>query len=317
MNDSLRVGVVGVGHLGNHHARTYTQLPGVHLVGVVDPDPDRAKKIASEYGCMAWSNLSDLIGKVDAVSVVTPTATHHDVAIPLLQAGIHLLLEKPMAATLPEADAILAEARARNVILQIGHIERFSPGFRHIKAATRNPRYIECQRLGPFAERGIDVHVILDLMIHDIDLVLTLIGETPVEIRAVGAAVLTPHIDMANARLAFANGAVANLTASRVSPTRLRSLRLFEDHAYFSLDSLTQELLIARRGAAESGGSRPSITTEKIAIERQDALHAELSSFVSAVRTRSQPEVTGQDGRRAMEIAMEIERIIRQIVPAS
>jgi predicted dehydrogenase len=311
MNDRLRVGVCGVGHLGVHHARTYTQLPGVQLVGVVDSDPDRAKKIADEYGCMAGSNLSDLIGKVDAVSIVTPTATHYEVAIPLLRAGIHLLLEKPMSATLAEADALLAEARARNVILQIGHIERFSPGFRHIQSATRSPRYIECQRLGPFAERGLDVDVILDLMIHDIDLVLALVGETPAEIHAVGAAVLTPHIDMANARLAFANGAVANLTASRVSPTRLRSLRLFEDHAYFSLDSLTQELTLARREEPEIEGTRPSIRTEKIRIERQDVLHAELSSFVAAVRTGSPPEVTGQDGRQAMAIALEIERIIR------
>lgn len=308
----LRVAVVGVGYLGRHHARVYAGMPGVRLVGVVDADAERAKCVADEYGCRTFSDLRDLAGKIDAASVVTPTPSHHPVAESLLSHGIHLLIEKPMAATLQEADALIALADRNRCILQVGHIERFNAGVRALRRELVDPRFIECHRMGTFVERGIDVHVILDLMIHDIDIVLSLIPSAPVEVRAVGVPVLTSHIDIANVRLAFQNGAVANLTASRVSGAKLRKLRVFQPNTYFSLDYALPELVVCRR-TTPADAARPSVVSEKIAIEMQEPLLAELSAFVESVATGRAAAVSGHDGRAALALALQVVDQIRHV----
>ncbi len=301
----IRVAVVGVGYLGRHHARIYAGLPGVELIGVVDADAQRAQTVAAEFGCFAASDVIALFGKVDAVSVAVPTALHHPVASALLENGIHLLLEKPMTATLPEADALIALADRNGCILQVGHVERFNAGVRALRRELIDPRFIECHRMGTFVERGIDVHVILDLMIHDLDIVLSLIPSALAEVRAVGVSVLTPNIDIANVRLAFENGAVANLTASRVSGAKLRKLRVFQPETYFSLDYAQPELIVCRR-MAQTGVARPSVVTEKIVLDGEEPLRAELASFVESVATRRQARVSGRDGRAALALALQV-----------
>lgn len=307
----IKVAVVGVGYLGEHHARIYSELPDVELVGVVDLSLERARKVAADRGCEALTDLSALFGKVDAASVVVPTPAHFKVSKALLENGIDLLLEKPMTATLDEADELLALAEKRERMLQVGHVERFNAGVRKLKDGLVQARFIECHRMGPFVERGTDVHVILDLMIHDIDIILSLVPSELVEIRATGVPVLTPQIDIANVRLAFANGCVANVTASRVSRERLRKIRIFQPETYLSLDYLLQELVICRRVAAP-GSSRPEVTIDKIQIEKEEPLKAELSAFIQAVRTRSVPKVSGEDGRRALAVALQVVDLIQK-----
>lgn len=307
----IKVAVVGVGYLGEHHARIYSELPDVELVGVVDLSLERVRKVAADRGCEALTDLSALFGKVDAASVVVPTPAHFKVSKALLENGIDLLLEKPMTATLDEADELLALAEKRERMLQVGHVERFNAGVRKLKDGLVQARFIECHRMGPFVERGTDVHVILDLMIHDIDIILSLVPSELVEIRATGVPVLTPQIDIANVRLAFANGCVANVTASRVSRERLRKIRIFQPETYLSLDYLLQELVICRRVAAP-GSSRPEVTIDKIQIEKEEPLKAELSAFIQAVRTRSVPKVSGEDGRRALAVALQVVDLIQK-----
>lgn len=306
----IKVAVVGVGYLGEHHARIYSELPGVELVGVVDLNVERAEKIAADRQCEAFTDVSALFGKVDAASVVVPTPAHFKVSKALLENGVDLLLEKPMTATLQEADELLALADQKGRMLQVGHVERFNAGVRKLKEGLIQPRFIECHRMGPFVERGTDVHVILDLMIHDIDIILSLVSSELVEVRATGVPVLTPQIDIANVRLAFANGCVANVTASRVSRERLRKIRIFQPETYLSLDYLLQELVICRRVAAP-GGSRPEVTIDKVQIEKEEPLKAELSAFIQAIRTRSVPKVSGEDGRRALAVALQVVDLIK------
>jgi len=310
IHKKIRVGVVGVGHLGIHHARIYASLPGVELVGVVDLDQCRAREIAKQYHCMATPDVRTLIGKIDAASVVVPTLAHDAVASTLLDAHIHVLLEKPMASTLLEADHLTTLSAKRGMVLQVGHIERFNAGFLALQKRVRQPRFIECHRMGPFTNRGIDVPITLDLMIHDIDAALCLIRDPVVEMRAVGVSVLTPHIDIANARLRFAQGAVANLTASRVSPTKLRKLRLFEPQTYFSLDYLQQELTICKAERNRPETNHPSVSSEKMTFEKTEPLYEELAAFIRAVKNGTAPEVSAQDGRNALEIALEVERLM-------
>ncbi len=308
----LDVAVVGVGYLGAHHARVYAEMPEVALVAVVDDDARRAEKIAAQYACAAFSDVRDLPDTLVAASVATPTSAHCDVACALLDRGVHVLLEKPMTATLAEADRLIAHAEARHLCLQIGHVERFNAGFIQLQAQVRQPRFIECHRMGPFAARGTDVHVILDLMIHDLDIVLALIPSEVVEVRAMGVPVLTRHTDIANVRLAFANGAVANLTASRVSANRLRKIRVFEPSAYTSLDYLRQELVLCRRDppVVAEGAACPTMSTETVAIEKAEPLRAEIAAFVRAVVDQTPPRVSGQEGRRALALALAIEEEI-------
>ncbi len=305
----LKVAVIGVGSLGQHHARVYTEMAGVELLGVVDSDLQRAKEIASLNHCQAFSELDPLLGKIDAASVVVPTVYHHPVAKVLLQQRVHLLLEKPMTTTLEEADDLIAIADRTGAILQVGHIEQFNAGLRTLKRHLTHPRFFECHRISPFVARGTDVHVILDLMIHDIDIVLSLVPSKLTEIRAVGTSVLTPQIDIANVRLAFSDGCVANLTASRVSQDKLRKIRIFQPDAYFSLDYMRQEMRVYRRLIRSDG--TPTIVVDKILTEKEESLKAELSAFVQSVRIQGRPKVSGKDGRRALDVALRIVDLIK------
>ncbi len=296
----IRVAVVGVGHLGQHHARIYAEMEGVELVGVVDSDWARAAEIAAKHGCAAFEHVSSL-PSIDAASVAVPTSDHHAVGAYLLDRGADLLIEKPVTRTVEEADDLIARAARTGRIIQVGHVERFNRATRKLLETAQEVRFIECHRMAPFAERGTDVHVVLDLMIHDLDLILALVRSPVVEVRAVGVPVLSQRFDIASARVAFASGCVANVTASRVSLERKRKFRIFQRDTYISLDFLAHELLICRRKKGEDG--RMAIVPERLVVEREEPLAAELSSFVHAVRFRKRPEVSAEDGREALRLA--------------
>ncbi len=304
-----KVAVIGVGSLGQHHARVYSEMDNVDLVAVVDCCADRAKEIASKYACAYFTDIEPLYGKIDAASVVVPTQVHHAVSKVLLKNGIHLLLEKPITATLEEADDLIAISKRSGAMLQIGHIEQFNTGVKMLKKHLLNPRFIECHRVAPFVGRGTDVHVILDLMIHDIDIILSLVSSELSEIRATGTSVMTEMIDIANVRLAFDNGCVANITASRISLEKLRKIRIFQPDAYFSLDYANQEMRVCRRIITPAG--LPEITNEKVSTEKEEPLKGELSSFIASIQTREIPEVSGEDGRRALDVALQIVDLIK------
>ena len=305
MNDRLvRVGVIGVGALGQHHARVYAGLSGVDLVGVHDADPARAREVAERHGGRAFPTVEALLGEVRAVSVAVPTVDHHRTARQALEAGRDVLVEKPMTTTLEEADDLIALADARKAVLQVGHIERFNPATDVLKATVRKPRFIEVHRLGSFSARSLDVDVVLDLMIHDLDIVLCLDGSEAVQIDAVGVPVLTPKVDIANVRLRFASGLIANLTASRVSVDKVRKFRVFSPRTYISVDFTRREAQVAR--LKEGEGGRPEIATEKTSAPDQEPLQRQLEAFVTAVRDRSRPVVPGADGRRALALALAI-----------
>jgi predicted dehydrogenase len=311
---ALPVGVVGVGSLGYHHARILREVAGAELVGIHDADPARASAVAAELGVRAFSALDDLLGRVQAAVLAVPTTEHAAVATAALQRGVHILVEKPLASTLEEADAILRQAVAAGVLVATGHVERFNPAVRACEPYLDAPRFIETHRLAPFGPRGTDVAVVLDLMIHDIDLVLGLAAAPVAQIDAVGVPVLTPSVDIANARLRFGDGAVANITASRVSRERMRKLRIFQPSGYLSLDlaSGTGEFLRLRPGAAlgEPGDGVPQLErlVERVELHGDGAepLRAELQSFVAAVRGEGELVVSGEDGRRALAAALEI-----------
>ncbi|MFQ5579768.1 MAG: Gfo/Idh/MocA family protein [Nitrospiria bacterium] len=306
----LRAAVVGVGSLGQHHARIYSELDQVELVGVVDQNTEQAKNIASKHHCEVFPDLASLSGKVDVASVVVPTEAHCEVSKNLLGNGIDILLEKPMTKTVEEADQLLELAAQTGRILQVGHIEQFNSGVKRLRASLERAHFIECHRMGPFAARGTDVHVILDLMIHDIDIILSLVASEIVEIRAVGVPVLTPQIDIANVRLAFENGCVANVTASRVSMEKLRKIRIFQADSYLSLDYMNQELVVGKRIFRE--GEAPKVSVEKIKVEKEEPLKAEIEAFIHAVQTRSVPKVSGEAGRKALEISLRIVEMIQK-----
>jgi predicted dehydrogenase len=300
----LKVAVVGVGHLGRHHARVLAELPGVTLVGVVDTDASRAAEIAQATRTSVVPDARDLIGRVDAVSVAVPTEAHAAVAIPLLDAGIHVLVEKPMSRSLAEADAVLEAAARTGAVLAVGHIEHFNPAVQAARPHIQDPRFIEVHRLGTFPERSLDIDVVFDLMIHDIGLVLELVASDVVAIEAVGVPVLTPRVDIANARLKFANGCIANLTASRISRDQVRKIRFFQRASYLSVDYKAQEVE-AWRLVPQAGGM-PSIDGGKLDVQRDEPLKRELADFVAAVRERRAPGVTGAQGRAALVLANEI-----------
>ncbi len=306
----LRAAVVGVGSLGRHHARIYSELDEVELVGVADLNTEQAKDIASKYQCEVFPDLASLSGKVDVASIVVPTEAHCEVSKNLLEHGIDLLLEKPMTSTVEEADQLLDLAAQTGRILQVGHIEQFNSGVKKLRESLTQAHFIECHRMGPFAARGTDVHVILDLMIHDIDIILSLVPSEIVEIRAVGVPVLSPQIDIANVRLAFENGCVANVTASRVSMEKLRKIRIFEADSYLSLDYMNQELIIGKRIFRE--GELPKVSVDKIQVEKEEPLKAEIEAFLHAVQTRSVPKVSGEAGRKALEVSLRIVELIQK-----
>ncbi|MFP5379593.1 MAG: Gfo/Idh/MocA family protein [Vicinamibacteria bacterium] len=304
MTAPLRVAVIGVGHLGKHHARILAALPDVELTGVVDVNAERAAAVGAEHGAPAFTDWRDVLDRVDAVAVAVPTEAHVDVALPFLERGIAALVEKPLAPTLAEADRLVEAARARGVVLAAGHTERFNPAVVAARPYLRDPRFIEVHRLGTFPDRSLDIDVVFDLMIHDLDLVMTLVGDEVVSIDAAGVPVLTNRIDIANARLRFKGGAIANLTASRISRERVRKIRCFQQAAYVSIDYASQEVEVWR--LVRSAGGAPSIEGGKLEVPRDEPLKRELEDFVAAVRDARPPAVPGEDGRAALALAAEI-----------
>jgi predicted dehydrogenase len=312
----LPVGVVGVGALGRHHARHLAGLDGARLVGICDTDPVRAAAIASEFGTRNFADLDEMLGKVEAVTVAVPTPVHAEVGLRALERGIPVLMEKPLTDTLAAADTLITRARERGVQLQVGHIERYNRAVRAAEPYLDGPRYIESQRLAPFQPRGTDVAVVLDLMIHDLDLVLHLTGGAEaIEVRASGLPLLSSHLDLANARVEFANGAVALATASRVSRERIRRLRLFQPNGYFSLDLASGggEFMRVRPGWQPGTGEALSDVVERIALDapEADALSLELQSFVHAVRGGRDVVVRGEEGRAALALALRVADAVR------
>jgi predicted dehydrogenase len=301
MPDGIRAGVVGVGALGQHHARVYAALPGVSLAGVYDVDASRAAEVAARHGGRVFPHLRDLIGAVDAVSIAVPTVDHHRVARVLMEAGRHVLVEKPMTVSLDEADDLIRVAAEKGVVLQVGHIERFNPAVDVLKATVSAPRFIEVHRLGSFSPRSLDIDVVLDLMIHDLDIVLSLDGSEAVQVDAVGVPVLTPRVDIANARLRFASGLIANLTASRVSAEKVRKFRVFAPRTYISVDFAARAAQVYR--LTEGEGGRPDIAVSQTAAPEEEPLRRQLDAFIHSVRTGEPPRVPGSDGRRALALA--------------
>ena len=312
--------MVGVGAFGRNHARIYHQLAqqgeAVRLVGVVDPDVARADAVAAEFGCRGFGSVEQLVtthSEVQAASVAVPTVLHLETARSLMEAGVDVLVEKPLAPSLAEADELVGLAQSLNRIGQVGHLERFNPAVRATAPLITQPMFFEVHRLSVFTPRSLDVDVILDLMIHDLDVVLWLVKSPVKEIRAVGLPILSGKADIANVRLEFESGCVANFTASRVSTERVRKLRFFQPRQYVSLDYSRQEVLMFSVGEAEGTPSvNPQIKVAKPAIMAEEPLRAELRSFLEAVRTRSKPLVSFEDGRRALAIALDIVAAIRQ-----
>jgi predicted dehydrogenase len=302
----IRAAVIGVGYLGRFHAQKYAALPACELVAVVDGRDEVRKAVASEVSAQPVADYRDLLGKVDAVSVVTPTPAHFEIADAFLAAGAHVLVEKPITETPDQAKALIARATKANRILQVGHLERFNAAVLAAEPHISSPRFMECVRLAPYKERGTDVNVVLDLMIHDIDLVQSLANSEIVSIDAIGTPVFSGEIDIANARIRFANGCVANTTASRVSMKTERKLRIFEDAAYISLD-LQQKILtlIRKRDGVPQPGQLP-VSIEEANLEQGDALKSEIESFLDCIRNNKRPIVSGEDGLRALETAIRI-----------
>jgi predicted dehydrogenase len=304
----IRAAVVGVGYLGRFHAQKYAQITDCELIAVVDSNAETRERVATELGTRAVAEARELIGQVDAVSVATPTAAHFPIARELLAGGAHVLVEKPITETPAEARELIQLAGERGRVLQVGHLERFNAAILAAEPYLKAPRFIECHRLAPYRERGTDVNVVLDLMIHDIDIVQTIVGAPVATIDAIGTPVFSEEIDIANARLRFANGCVANVTASRVSMKTERKLRLFspDDEAYLSID-LQQKILtlIRKRPGVPSDGQLP-VTIQEQSFDQGDALKAEIDSFLDCVRTGRPPVVSGEAGLRALETAIRI-----------
>jgi predicted dehydrogenase len=300
----LRVGVVGVGYLGRFHARIYADMADVELVGVADVDPVRAREIATQYNCRAYTDAMELLDQVDAVSIVVPTVYHAAVARSFLERGVHMLMEKPIAPTFEEARQLVEAAERAGVIFQVGHLERFNSGIMELAARVQQPRFLEVHRLGTFVDRAADVDVVTDLMIHDIDIVMSLVKSGIRSIAADGIAVITDQVDIANARIEFDNGAVANVTASRVSNKKLRRIRVFGKEHYYGLDYIEQKLEIVRAVPDEAGGKWPKIVTETLTVESRPPLDAELAHFVRSVRAGERPLVDGRVGLEALRVAL-------------
>ncbi|HEY2462057.1 MAG TPA: Gfo/Idh/MocA family oxidoreductase [Candidatus Acidoferrum sp.] len=305
--ENIRVAVVGTGEFGKNHARVYRELPDAELIGIYDQNAERGAAVAAEFGTKALKSLDALRGQVDAVSVAVPTIEHSRIGCQLLEMGLDVLVEKPMATNLAEADALLDAAKRNGRILQVGHVERFNPAVLAVEAIVNNPLFFEVHRLGVFTPRSLDVDVIYDVMIHDLDILLALVKQPVHEVKAVGIPVLTDKVDIAHARLEFAGGAVANVTASRVSTERVRKMRFFQHHEYISLDYARRDAL---RVGVKRPGPQPEFAFEKLPAQSVEPLQAELEAFLHAVRTRVEPRTSGTTGRAALELA---ERVMRSI----
>lgn len=306
----LRTGVIGVGHLGYHHARNYKVIDGCELVGVVDSDPAQRARATTDFGVEAFASVDELFAAgVEAVSVVTPTSSHETVTLACLEAGVHVLVEKPIAPTLRAAEVMVEAAHKHGRVLQVGHIERFNGAVMALVDHLKAPRFIECHRLSPFPGRGTDVSVVLDLMIHDLDIVLALVGGNVVSIDAVGVPVFSETEDIANVRIRFDTGCVANLTSSRVSLEKMRKIRIFEDNAYVSTDYGAQEVVLYRKkdGAIPEGANpMEHISIDALPVKKDEPLKLELAAFVHSITTNTPPVVSGEDGVRAVKLARDI-----------
>ena len=305
----IRVAVVGAGEFGRNHARVCREIEGAELVGVNDQDARRAAGVAKEFQTKVLANLEELRGVADAVSVAVPTVAHSEVGCRLMEMGLDVLVEKPMAVNLAEAEALLASAKKNKRILQVGHVERFNPAVIAVEPILNRPLFFEVHRLGVFTPRSLDVDVIYDLMIHDLDILLALVKEPVTEVKAVGIPVLTNKVDIAHARLEFVGGAVANVTASRVSTERVRKMRFFQQHEYISLDYARRDAL---RVSVKKPGPQPEFGFQKLDAPAIEPLRAELEAFVDAVRTRKEPKTNGSAGRAALELASRVMASIQE-----
>lgn len=301
----IKVGVIGTGYLGQHHARIYSEIEGVELAALVDTDVEKAKKLADKYNCKAYSDYKDILDIVDAISIVTPTTTHHKVALDCLKAGKDLLVEKPITVTVAEADELINEAEKRNLILQVGHLERYNPAVIAVSGMIKEPRFFESERLSPLLGRGTDVDITLDLMIHDIDIILSFVSSPVVDIKATGASVLTDKIDVAKVWLEFENGCSALATASRLSPEKQRRLKIFQKDSFISVDYQSG---VVRSYFKKDG----NISFDIIEPEKKEPLKEELIDFIRCVRDRKKPRVSGTEGRDALKIALNISNKIKK-----
>lgn len=295
----VKVGIIGVGHLGSIHAKVYSKLDHVELVGVCDCNLERALEIGKKYHTRSYADYEDLFDKIDAASIVVPTSLHYNIAKEFLNHGIHVLIEKPITKTLSEADELIEIAGKKNLIIQVGHVERFNAAVMALEKYLKKPKFIECQRLGPFHKRVEDVGVVLDLMIHDIDIVLGLIKQNVVNIEAVGLSTMSAHEDVANVRLIFEDGTIADITASRVTKDVVRKIRIFQEDSYISLDYVNQEVTIFKK-------TGDKIVKEKVKVKKAEPLKEELESFIECVRTGKRLAVSGVEGRRALAVALAI-----------
>ncbi|OGW28898.1 MAG: hypothetical protein A2X59_09130 [Nitrospirae bacterium GWC2_42_7] len=302
---AVRVGVIGVGYLGQHHARIYSELKDVELAAVSDFDSSRAEEIGSKYGCRYFSDYSEMLGICDAVSIVTPTITHRDIALECLKAGKDILVEKPITQNIIEAKEIIEAAAKKNLILQVGHLERYNPAVSAASKMTTTPRFIEADRLSPFLGRGTDVDITLDLMIHDIDIIFSLVRARLVGIKASGESLMTEKIDLARAWLEFENGCGALLTASRISSEKQRSLRIFQDDSYIAVDYQNQAVTRYSKSGEE-------LSAEVMSPEKKEPLKEELKDFIECVKTRKRPMVSGTEAMNALDTALKITEIIKE-----
>ena len=306
----MRAAVVGVGHLGRHHARILASMPGVTLAGVVDTNTERAAQIAAEHGTAAFGDINQIDGKLDLAVIAVPTESHARIALPLIKSGVHTLIEKPVAQTVAEADALIAAAKHAGVVLAVGHSERFNPAVIAVRPYLNDPRFIEVHRLGTQLGRSLDIDVVLDLMIHDLDLILSFVKSDVESVEAVGVPVLTAKVDIANARIRFANGCIANLTASRISKDQVRKIRFFQRERYVSIDTAAREVEMFQLVPQPEG--LPKIGGGKQAVPGEEPLKSELEDFVAAVRERRAPMVPGEQGRAALALAVRIVELMRQ-----
>lgn len=299
----IKSGVIGVGHMGKHHARILAEIPECELIGVCDIDKDKGQKIAKEYNCTYHGNIKELLSKTDAVIIATPTNTHRDITIEALNKGNHVLVEKPISLDLKEADEIITAASRNNLILQVGHIERFNPAILASKKVVQNPLFIEAHRLSPFYGRGVDVSVVLDLMVHDLDIILNYVKSPVKHISAGGVPVLTNYIDIANARLEFENGAIANITASRISLMKLRKIRFWQKYSYVSVDTLNRKVGVFYR---EINNGQPEIKEEDINVPTDEPLLLQNQSFIDACIGKKDIEFTPEEAKASLALAHKI-----------
>ena len=304
--EKIKVGVVGVGYFGQFHAEKYAKLEGVELVGVVDINTSRARDIAKRYRTQPFDHHAHLLNKVQAVSIAAPTSFHYSMTKDFFLQGIDVLLEKPISNTLEEADELIRLAASQGLIFQVGHLERFNGALSDLMGRVQHPRFIESHRLGPFSGRGADVDVVLDLMIHDIDFILSQVKSKVKAFQAVGIPILTHTSDIANARIEFENGCTASLTASRVSDEKIRKTRIVQRDGILSIDYLSQKLYLSKRGIPLEEGEIPEMVTEEIPVQKIDLLEAEIRSFLQSVRDRKRARVSGLDGKRALALALQI-----------